>query len=957
MKKFLMLIVAAMALVGARAAVQGYFNFEVSGGQAVITGLTTAAQSMNLSTLEIPGFIHYNGLVWPTRIRTSAFQGCKASDIIIHYGCQRIDNYAFSSCNNLQQLRIPSSVTYLGGGLILNSGKNSNSILVAMAGQEPLDEANMYSNAFVGALSTNGVDLGLSTRAAYNAFSSNSLIQGMGFKAIKQNAALANDYFDGNGTSYVVTKAATDMADGTMMLVGSTNEDVVVRSSMIYLDDYGATDFTHGYRCMEIADYAFLSSSFNVLPIVIKTLTWTGAPDGSKIGSFIFASGNIVNNTLTTINIDCDTIAASCFYACHNLTSLNFGEGVVAIESYAFEDCSELTTITLPASLREWGNSDKWGYRDPFLYCKKLKEIKSRSAVGENFFTYDSVLYQAKYNIYYSSYTSTIIRCPPNIDHYPKIYENATEIANYAFRDFQSIRGAQGLNGVLDFPRVNKVGDEAFVGAYIGALHFSSSCVEWGSSYGKRAFNGIEKIHAINFGNIYPPQLSSTDLTALFNSGSNSSELISVFCPYDAINEYKQLFSSTQTSVLVGGYDWVFDGLRYRILREPSSSTIALVKGTYRGNYNPHPAVENYLLPPVGEVVVPEDLNGLGVGVIDPEAFADNTGITSIELPKTITKIGKRAMAGTTGLQRLVVHMTTLPTLGSNVWDGIDQSTVTLVVPPGMKAAYAAADQWKDFGTIIEENVSYNLYVKGIQVTSSNCADILGDGTVTYDPVGNKLILNNVNYNESFNDYFIKNEIDGLQIVVNGENYIGPNVLRGISVGNNAKTTITGGGSLTIDVGQTGVYTCSLLTITGGVQLSSKGTYAYSAYNYAGITISNAMTRVKGYGTKSCLYNVNGLTLNDGLQIVEPEGAHMEGWTMMDGDGNILKNTWLVIAKSVAVPGDVNGDGEVTAADVTALYDYLLNNATTHLVNGDQTGDGEITAGDVTAVYNILLGN
>ena len=261
-------------------------------------------------------------------------------------------------------------------------------------------------------------------------------------------------------------------------------------------------------------------------------------------------------------------------------------------------------------------------------------------------------------------------------------------------------------------------------------------------------------------------------------------------------------------------------------------------------------------------------------------------------------------------------------------------------------------------GTTVEVgSKTYDLTVGGVQVTSANCGDILGDGTVTYDPVGNKLILNNVNYNESFNDYFIKNEIDGLQIVVNGENYIGPNVLRGISVGNNAKTTITGGGSLTIDVGQTGVYTCSLLTITGGVQLSSKGTYAYSAYNYAGITISNAMTRVKGYGTKSCLYNVNGLTLNDGLQIVEPEGAHMEGWTMMDADGNILKNTWLVIAKSAAIPGDVNGDGSVTAGDVTALYNYLLNNDDSAIVNGDQNGDGNITAADVTIVYNIMLGS
>ena len=58
---------------------------------------------------------------------------------------------------------------------------------------------------------------------------------------------------------------------------------------------------------------------------------------------------------------------------------------------------------------------------------------------------------------------------------------------------------------------------------------------------------------------------------------------------------------------------------------------------------------------------------------------------------------------------------------------------------------------------------------------------------------------------------------------------------------------------------------------------------------------------------------------------------------------------------SAAVPGDVNGDGLVTAADVTALYDYLLNNVTINIVNGDQNGDGNITAADITAVYDILL--
>ncbi len=56
-----------------------------------------------------------------------------------------------------------------------------------------------------------------------------------------------------------------------------------------------------------------------------------------------------------------------------------------------------------------------------------------------------------------------------------------------------------------------------------------------------------------------------------------------------------------------------------------------------------------------------------------------------------------------------------------------------------------------------------------------------------------------------------------------------------------------------------------------------------------------------------------------------------------------------------ALTGDVNGDGTVTAADVTALYDFLLNNDSSHLVNGDQNGDGIITAADVTTVYDALL--
>ena len=65
--------------------------------------------------------------------------------------------------------------------------------------------------------------------------------------------------------------------------------------------------------------------------------------------------------------------------------------------------------------------------------------------------------------------------------------------------------------------------------------------------------------------------------------------------------------------------------------------------------------------------------------------------------------------------------------------------------------------------------------------------------------------------------------------------------------------------------------------------------------------------------------------------------------------------TTLFPKASGGLPGDVNGDGNVTAADITALYEFLLDNNSSHIVYGDQNGDGEITSADVTAVYVVML--
>jgi hypothetical protein len=60
---------------------------------------------------------------------------------------------------------------------------------------------------------------------------------------------------------------------------------------------------------------------------------------------------------------------------------------------------------------------------------------------------------------------------------------------------------------------------------------------------------------------------------------------------------------------------------------------------------------------------------------------------------------------------------------------------------------------------------------------------------------------------------------------------------------------------------------------------------------------------------------------------------------------------------SSTVAGDVNGDGVCNSSDVTALYQFILNNDSSKIVNGDQNDDQTINSSDVTAVYKIILGN
>lgn len=82
--------------------------------------------------------------------------------------------------------------------------------------------------------------------------------------------------------------------------------------------------------------------------------------------------------------------------------------------------------------------------------------------------------------------------------------------------------------------------------------------------------------------------------------------------------------------------------------------------------------------------------------------------------------------------------------------------------------------------------------------------------------------------------------------------------------------------------------------------------------------------------------------------------------TTADAQTEISVPDFVVVVTAVKgsdyVYGDVNCDGVVTSADITALYNYLLSGDETFIATSDVNGDGSITSTDVTVIYNILMG-
>ena len=223
---------------------------------------------------------------------------------------------------------------------------------------------------------------------------------------------------------------------------------------------------------------------------------------------------------------------------------------------------------------------------------------------------------------------------------------------------------------------------------------------------------------------------------------------------------------------------------------------------------------------------------------------------------------------------------------------------------------------------------TYDLWVAGTQVTDNNRSDILGDGTVSYNSSSNMLTLNNATINVA--DHCVKSYMNGLTI-----RFIGTNSLTATNKNNAVYSytegvlTLTGTGSVTLNGFNAINHHGTLLKIEGGLQLTAKAdpgaAIVTAEIDYvADLEISGATTRIRAFSPNRVIANFyqgddyQGVKLNDGLGVTEPEGAYFHGYYLCDKNGNPVSNQWVTIEEM-----PVEAYAQYDNGTLTFYYDNL----------------------------------
>ena len=642
-----------------------YYNFE--GTEATVTYQRMESgdyYSDYSGDVIIPQSVTYKGNTYEvTNIDYDAFKNChKLTSVVIPNSVTSIGYGAFSYCHNLASIQFPESVTDIDGyafeGTAWFDNQPDGVVYVGKVAYKYKGEVpeNTTINITDGTVSISPYAF-----KDCNGLSSITIpgsVMNIGYRAF-DGTAWYNSQLD--GVVYAGKVA--------YKYKGSMPENTVI-------------DVKEG--TLGIAKYAFDGCS-NLKSINI--------PEGvTIIGECAFRG--CTNLTTVSIPVSVNNIGHSAFESCWKLYSVTIPEGVTNIGSHTFYSCFALTSITLPKSLKTIGSN-------AFFQCTKLSSItipEGVTTIGSYVFDHcwilssitipKSVISLGKYAIYGCSSLSSIIVHEEN-----PVYDSRNGCN--AIIETASNTLITGCMNTIIPEGVTCISDYAFYQCSgLQSLIIPKSV----TSIGTGAFNYCNGLTSIEVESGNPMFDSRNDCNALIETASNalimgcSNTIIPVGVTTIGNNAFYECDGLTSISIPEGVTsigDNAFKncyGLTSIIFPESITSIgysafsrtpwfenqpdglvyAGKVAYTYKGTMPDNTIIE---------------LNDGTLGIAG-NAFSSCTGLTSINIPNSVTNIGVSAFSGCQNLNTIIIP-NGVTSIGGGAFNGC-QALTSINIPEGV---------------------------------------------------------------------------------------------------------------------------------------------------------------------------------------------------------------------------------------------------------------------------------
>ena len=631
--------------------------------------------------------------------------GKEIKDLVIPNSVTSIAKYAFYKCSGLTSVTIGSSVTSIGERAFYNcSGLKSVTI--------PNSVTSIGNWAFAGCS-------GLTSITIPNSVTS------IGSSAFYNCSRLTS-----------VTCEATSVPS-----TGSNVFDVLINSATLYVpsasvDAYKKTAPWSGFGTIEAIIFKYGDIYYSIM--TTKQATVISGKE-KYTGSVNIPETVIYNDETYSVT----SIGDGAFENCSGLTSVTIPNSVTSIGNWAFSGCSRLTSVTIPNSVKSIGNG-------VFYNCSGLINVychaKNVPSTGSSVF----------YNVPQSS--ATLFVPSASVDAYKKtapwsgfgtigvFYDGIYYKFDKTTKKATVVSVDEKYTGIVNIPETVTYNGEAYSVTSIGSNAFNG-CTGMTSieipnsvtSIGSYAFYGCSSLTSVHIKDLaawckisfsYDASNPLSYAHHLFMNGNEVKDLV-IPNSVTSIGGYAFYGCSGLTSIeipnSVTSIRWyAFSGCSGLTSVTIGSSVASIGYEAFYGCSG------------LTSITIPNSVTS-----ISSSAFAGCSGLTSVTIPSSVTSIGSDAFYNCSSLTSVTCEATSVPSTGSDVFYNVPQSSATLYVPASALETYKKAYSWSSFGTIKAIIFKYDGIYYEFDKTTKQATVISGDEKYT----GIVNIPANVTYN------------------------------------------------------------------------------------------------------------------------------------------------------------------------------------------------------------------